>query len=93
MLEASECSNILFLVTSSADSFIRKYILKTAVLLYLYHGVVLPICHQIAFLIFCLSSFQTTFISSCFAVYLVKELPAQRFFLLDPSRNDLKALI
>jgi hypothetical protein len=93
MLEASECFNILFLVTSSADSFIRKCILETAVLLYLYHGVTLPICHQITFLIFCFSSFQTTLISSCFAVYLVKELLAQRSFLLDPSRNDLKAFI
>jgi hypothetical protein len=93
MLEVSECSNILFLVTSSADSFIRKYILETAVLLYLYHGVALSICHQITFFIFCLSSFQTTLISSCFTVHLTKELLAQRFFLPDPSRNDLKALI
>jgi hypothetical protein len=93
MLEVSECSNILFLVTSSADSFIRKYILETVVLLYLYYGVALFICHQITFLIFCFSSFQTTFISSCFTVYLVKELLAQRFSLPDSSRNDLKAFI
>jgi hypothetical protein len=57
ILEVSECFNIFFLVTFSANSFIRKYILETAVLLYLYYGVTLLIYHQITFLILCFSSF------------------------------------
>jgi hypothetical protein len=93
MLKASKCSNILFLITSFTNSFIGEYILEAAVLLYLYHNITLPICHQIAFLILCLTSFQSTLISSCFAVYLAKEPPAQRCLLPDPSRNNLKALI
>jgi hypothetical protein len=53
----------------------------------------LPICHQIPFLILRLASFQSALISSCSAVHLAKELPAQRCFLPDPSRSNGKALI
>ena len=93
MLEASEGSNILFLIASFANSFVGEYILKMAVLLCLYHGVTLPICYQVSFLILRLASSQPALISSCFAVHLAKELPAQRSLFPDPSRNNCKALI
>jgi hypothetical protein len=93
VLEASEGSNILLLVASIANSFVGECILEAAVLLCLYHGVTLPICYQITFLILRLASFQSALISSCFAVHLAKELPTRRCFLPDPSRNNHKALI
>src|SRR5271168_2912050 len=93
VLEASKCSNILLLVASIANRFVGECILEVAVLLCLYHGITLPICHQITFLIFRLASFQSAFISSCSAMHLAEELPTQRCFLPDPSRNNRKALI
>ena len=79
VLEASECSNILFLAAFIANTFIRKYIFETAVLLYLYYSITLSIYYQIIFLILCLISFQSTFISSCSAVHLAKKLPTRRY--------------
>ena len=51
MLEASECSNILLLVASIANSFVGECILEAAALLYLCHGLTLLVCYQITFLI------------------------------------------
>jgi hypothetical protein len=57
VVEAFKCPSILLLGAPITNNFIRKGILKTAVFLCLYHGVALPIYHQITFLILRLMSF------------------------------------